>query len=207
MITDVYGESGSGKTQLCFTAAVNCIKKGGRVLFVDTAGTFRPERILEISRTSEVLGHIKYLRALGTRDQIAVVHQIADLGPQLVVIDTVTGLFSSEYSGPARHLAVMKHLRDLAVGAITSRCAIMVTNMIRNAPAVLDRSAGKIALTVVPSQQREFLGSSVSIYSHFKLKFEIVDPKRSLFRAKLIQPPKPSAVEFRISDSGVADTG
>jgi hypothetical protein len=83
----------------------------------------------------------------------------------------------------------------------------MVTNMIRNAPAVLDRSAGKIALTVVPSQQREFLGSSVSIYSHFKLKFEIVDPKRSLFRAKLIQPPKPSAVEFRISDSGVADTG
>jgi hypothetical protein len=34
-----------------------------------------------------------------------------------------------------------------------------------------------------------------------------VDPKRSLFRAKLIQPPKPSAVEFRISDSGVADIG
>ena len=35
MITDVYGESGSGKTQMCFALAVNCIKEGGNnVLFI-----------------------------------------------------------------------------------------------------------------------------------------------------------------------------
>jgi RecA/RadA recombinase len=205
MLTDVYGESGSGKTQLCFTAAVNCVKKGGRVLFVDTAGTFRPERILEIGGTSDILEQIKYFRALGTRDQVDVAHQIADLDPQLVVIDSVTGLFSSEYSGPARHLAVMRHLRDLAVTAINSRCAILITNMVRNVPAVVEKGAGNVKLTIVPGQQREYLGSSVSIYSHFKLKFEIVDPKRSRFRAKLIQPPKQNAAEFSISRLGIVD--
>jgi RecA/RadA recombinase len=205
MLTDVYGESGSGKTQLCFSAAVNCVKKGGRVLFVDTAGTFRPERILEIGGTSDILEQIKYFRALGTRDQVDVAHQIADLDPQLVVIDSVTGLFSSEYSGPARHLAVMRHLRDLAVTAINSRCAILITNMVRNVPAVVEKGAGNVKLTIVPGQQREYLGSSVSIYSHFKLKFEIVDPKRSRFRAKLIQPPKQNAAEFSISRLGIVD--
>ena len=207
MITDVYGESGSGKTQLCFTVSVNCVKNGGHVLFVDTAGTFRPERILEIGGASEILEHIKYLRALGTRDQLEVAQQIVDLNPQLVVIDTVTDLFSAEYSGPARHLAVMKHLRDLAVAAINYRCVVLVTNMIRNAPAIIDQSVGNDTVTPVPVQQREYLGSSVSIYSHFKLKFEIVEPKKSLFRAKLIQPPRPSSVEFKISRNGITDLG
>ena len=70
MLTDIYGESGSGKTQLCFTLAANCIKKNnGKVIFVDTAGTFRPERILEIGGSSDVLEGVMVLRAFGTGDQ------------------------------------------------------------------------------------------------------------------------------------------
>jgi hypothetical protein len=77
--------------------------------------------------------------------------------------------------------------------------------MVRNVPAVVEKGAGNVKLTIVPGQQREYLGSSVSIYSHFKLKFEIVDPKRSRFRAKLIQPPKQNAAEFSISRLGIVD--
>jgi hypothetical protein len=97
----------------------------------------------------------------------------------------------------------MKHLRELAVVAINSRCAILVKNMVRNAPAIVDRGPRNLPITIAPAQQREFLGSSVSIYSHLKMKFEIMEPKRSLFRAKLIQPPKPKAVEFKISRCGI----
>ena len=206
MITDVYGESGSGKTQLCFALAVNCIKGGGKVMFVDTAGTFRPERILEMAGSRGVLEKITYTRALGTADQINAVQKIPDLSPELVIVDTVTSLFSAEYSGPSRHLAVMKHLHDLAISAISSRCAVVVTNMVRNVPAtIVDQAGRNIAQAIVPSQQREYLGSSISIYSHFKLKLEIVDAKRSTYRARLIQPPRSKPVEFSIASMGISN--
>ena len=206
LITDVYGESGSGKTQLCFTAAVNCIKNTGNVLFVDTAGNFRPERIMEIGGSPEILEKITYLRALVTGDQINAIQKIADLDPRLVIVDTVTGLFSAEYSGPSRHLAVMKHLRNLAMAAIACRCAVVVTNMVRQVPtSIMDQAGKNIAQAIIPAQQREYLGSSVSIYSHIKLKLEIIDAKSSIFRAKLIQPPRAAAAEFGISATGVTD--
>jgi RecA/RadA recombinase len=206
LITDVYGESGSGKTQLCFTAAVNCANSTGKVLFVDTAGTFRPERIMEIGGSAGVLEKITYLRALVTGDQISVIQKIADLDPRLVIVDTVTGLFSAEYSGPSRHLAVMKHLRNLAMAAITSRCAVLVTNMVRQVPDDVANQAGQdIAHVMIPALQREYLGSSVSLYSHIKIKLEIIETKSSRFRAKLIQPPNAAAAEFGVSARGITD--
>ena len=207
MITDVYGESGSGKTQMCFALAVNCIKEGGKVMFVDTAGTFRPERILEMAGSREVLEKITYTRAFGTADQINAIQKISELNPELVIVDTVTSLFSAEYSGPSRHLAVMKHLHDLAISAISSRCAVVVTNMVRNVPAtIVDQAGRNVAQAIVPSQQREYLGSSVSIFSHFKLKLEIVDAKGSIYRARLIQPPGGKTVAFSIESLGISDS-
>ena len=51
-ITEVFGEFRTGKTQLCHTLAVTCqlpIDHGGgegKCLYIDTEGTFRPERLL-----------------------------------------------------------------------------------------------------------------------------------------------------------------
>ncbi len=206
MITDIYGESGSGKSQLCFGLAVNCAKNADQVIFVDTLGTFRPERVLEIGGSHGLLEQITYLRALGTADQINVIQRIADIDPRLVIIDTVTALFSVEFSGPSRHLAVMKHLHDLAISALSSKCAVVVTNMVRSVPSMVsDQSGSNVTQAVIPPQQREYLGSSVSIYSHFKLKLEKVDAERSIFRATLIQPPGKEPVQFKIDSRGVSD--
>lgn len=206
MITDVYGESGSGKTQLCFTLCANCVKEGGRVLFVDTSGTFRPERVAEISGSKNVLDKIALVRALKVGDQVSSIQKIPDTGNGLVVVDSLTSLFSAEYSGPSRHLAVMKHLRELGMSAINSDCAVVVTNMVRNVPSTIqNQDSRKMARAIAPSQQREYLGSSVSIYSHMKIKLEIIDPKQSLFRAILLQPPGKGPVEFGISALGISD--
>lgn len=206
MITDVYGESGSGKSQLCFTLCANCVKDGGGVMFIDTAGTFRPERIVEISGSPGALDRIAYVRALTTLDQANAVKKIDDVDPRLLVIDTVTSLFSAEYSGPARHLAVMKHLHELALAAINASCAVVVTNMVRSAPITLvdqaDRNGGQ---TLVPSQHREYLGSSVSIYSHMKLKLEILDAAKSSFQALLVQPAGKEPVPYMIAARGISD--
>lgn len=54
-ITEIFGEFRSGKTQICHTLAVTCqlpISQGGgegKCLYIDTEGTFRPERLLAVA--------------------------------------------------------------------------------------------------------------------------------------------------------------
>jgi RecA/RadA recombinase len=207
MITDIYGESGSGKSQLCFTLCANCVKDAASTLFIDTAGTFRPERIMEISGSQLALEKITYIRAFTTIDQRNATRKILEVRPMLVVIDSLTSLFSTEYSGPERHRALMKYLHELAFLAINLRCAIVVTNMVRTAPPItlIDQGGRNVAQAVVPWQQREYLGGTVSIYSHMKIKLEIVDSEKSLFQAVLMQPAGKGPVPFAITVLGISD--
>ncbi|MEM2933312.1 MAG: DNA repair and recombination protein RadB [Halobacteria archaeon] len=47
-ITQIYGEAGSGKTNLCLQLAIECVKSGKKVIFIDTEG-FSPERFSQIA--------------------------------------------------------------------------------------------------------------------------------------------------------------
>ena len=207
MITNIYGESGSGKSQLCFTVCANCAKHSANILFIDTTGNFRPERIMEISGSKLTLEKISYIRGFTTTEQSNATKKIIEIRPKLVVIDSLTFLFSTEYSGPERHRAIMKYMHQLAALAINLQSAIVVTNMVRNAPPIplVDQAGRNVAQAVIPWQQREFLGSSVSIYSHIKMKLEIVDSARSSFQAVLMQPPSREPVPFVITSSGISD--
>ena len=54
-ITEIFGEFRTGKTQLCHTLCVTCqlpLEQGGaegKAMYIDTEGTFRPERLMEIA--------------------------------------------------------------------------------------------------------------------------------------------------------------
>ena len=72
-ITELFGEFRTGKSQLCHTLAVTCqlpIDMGGgegKCLYIDTEGTFRPERLLAIAERyglsgSDVLDNVAYAR-------------------------------------------------------------------------------------------------------------------------------------------------
>ncbi len=54
-ITELFGEFRTGKTQLCHQLCVTCqlpVDRGGgegKALFIDTEGTFRPQRLVAIA--------------------------------------------------------------------------------------------------------------------------------------------------------------
>jgi archaellum biogenesis ATPase FlaH len=225
MVTDVFGESGTGKTQLSFTLCANAIRslpenEMKRILFVDTVGTFRPERISEIAEKKQnyrvgrdLLSKILYVRALSTFDQINATEKILDIKPLLVVIDSVTALFSEEFKGAARHLALMNFLHELSLVAINSGCAVLITNMVRNIsdPAMppqgglnIDEQKGVVKASY-PLHQREFMERSISTYAHIRLRFEIVNLQRAIFKASLIQPTTKQKVHFSITSKGISD--
>ena len=101
MIVDIFGGNGTGKTQLLLQLSINSIKNGGNVLYLDTTGGFRPERILEIQKLSEkqfnFLEKITVSRITNTSEQIKSIKNLTNNDFSLIVIDNVTDLFSYEY--------------------------------------------------------------------------------------------------------------
>ena len=79
-ITEIFGEFRTGKSQLCHTLAVTCQlpidQSGGegKCLYIDTEGTFRPERLLAVAERyklsgNDVLDNVAYARAYNTDHQ------------------------------------------------------------------------------------------------------------------------------------------
>lgn len=79
-ITEIFGEFRTGKTQLCHTLAVTAQMKqeqgggGGKVVYIDTVGTFRPNKIAKIAERfgldpTETLQNIIYGRVYTTEIQ------------------------------------------------------------------------------------------------------------------------------------------
>ncbi|VDN35505.1 unnamed protein product [Cylicostephanus goldi] len=81
-ITEIFGEYRTGKSQLCHSLAVICqlpISMGGaegKCMWIDTEGTFRPERLVPIAErfnmdSKHVLENIAVARCYNSDHQIA----------------------------------------------------------------------------------------------------------------------------------------
>jgi len=140
VVVDIFGGNGTGKTLLLLQLLINSIKNGGDVLYLDTTGGFRPERILEIQKESEIdinlLEKITVSRITNTSEQIKSISILKESNFSLIVIDNITDLFSYEYKNKEstfeKNSLFMKYMHDLSNFAITKKIPIVFTNMIRN---------------------------------------------------------------------------
>lgn len=136
IITDIFGPSSTGKTQLLFQLSSNALKNNNKILYVDTSGNFRPERILELNNlTSDILDKITVLRVTNTHEQIKSLCVINESNFDLILIDNVTELFSYEYWYTEkmfdRNRIFMQYMHDLSLHAIEKKIPIVVTNTVR----------------------------------------------------------------------------
>lgn len=157
-ITEAYGAFGSGKTQLGLTLAVNVqlpFDKGGcegKAVFIDTEGTFRPERIKQIAEgvganPASVLKNILVARAFNSDHQILLIDKITELIKEkkepirLVIIDSLTAHFRAEFSGRGqladRQQRLNRYLHNLMKLAEQHNLAVYVTNQVMANPAMM----------------------------------------------------------------------
>ncbi|XP_025112615.1 meiotic recombination protein DMC1/LIM15 homolog [Pomacea canaliculata] len=115
-ITEVFGEFRTGKTQLSHTLCVttqlptNQGYSGGKVVFIDTENTFRPDRLRNIADRfnldqNAVLDNVLYARAYTSEHQYELLDFVAakfyeEPGVfKLLIIDSVMALFRVDFSG------------------------------------------------------------------------------------------------------------
>ncbi len=162
VITDIYGSNGTGKTQLLFQISINVIKNGGTILYLDTTGGFRPERILEMQKYQnlgvDILDKITVSRVTNTSEQINLIKNLKHVKFSLIVIDNITDLFSYEYKTEKsmfkKNSLFMKHMHDLSLIAINEKIPIVITNMIRN----------------IDGKEVENMRKAIDLFTHIKIK-------------------------------------
>ena len=154
-IAEVFGEFGSGKTQIAHQLCVNVQlppEKGGlngKAIYIDTENTFRPERIAQMAKAvgldpEETMENIYVARACTTDHQMLLIEKATDLvkkdNIKLVVIDSLMSLFRTEYCGRGalaeRQQKLGQHLATLHKLAELHDLAIFVTNHVQSKPDV-----------------------------------------------------------------------
>ncbi len=155
-ITEIYGEFGSGKTQICHTSAVMVQQKitdgglEGGVIYVDTENTFRPERIVSISKARNidhvsVLENIVVAKAFNSAHQELIIHEIGKIiennNIKLLVLDSAISHYRAEYLGRAmlseRQQKINRLMHVLIRISETYKIAVILTNQIQSVPDTL----------------------------------------------------------------------
>ena len=194
VIVDIFGGNGTGKTQLLLQLSINSIKNGGKVLFLDTTGGFRPERILEIQKKSNsnlnLLNNIIVSRITNTSEQINSIKNFKENNFSLIIIDNITDLFSYEYKHNQsifkKNSLFMKYMRELSLYAVTHKVPIVITNMIRNSN----------------EQEVENMSTAIDLFTHIKIH---LFKNSSIYNGEISSPFNKENFSYTITSSGLSD--
>ncbi len=194
LITDISGQSSTGKTQLGFQICINALKNGKEILFQDTTGKFRPERLVEMLKIRKLdpilLDKIKVGRITNSIQQLEYLSKITANDFSLIVIDNATDLFSFEYSKKEqsfeKHLAFMKYMQNLASVAINTKIPIVVTNIIRS----------------FNEHEQENLEKSIGMFTHIKIKLK---KNTGGFLCQVVSPFINKKFQYNVTSNGLTD--
>jgi DNA repair protein RadA len=154
-ITEAFGAFGSGKTQLALSLAVGVQlpeEQGGcngKAVYIDTEGTFRPERVRQFAggigaNSDKVLKNILVARAFNSDHQMLLLDKVSELIKdgepiKVIIVDSLTAHFRAEFAGRGqladRQQRLNRYLHQLQKLAEQHNLAVYVTNQVMSDPA------------------------------------------------------------------------
>jgi DNA repair protein RadA len=155
-MTELFGEYRTGKTQLCHQLCLNVqlprTEGGldGNALYIDTEGTFRPERLIQMAESKgmdpkSVLKRVFTARAYNSRHQVILIKdaqtKIKENNIKLIIVDSLISHFRSEYIGRGtlanRQQLLNQHIHDLLrMTTMFPELCVIITNQVQSKPDV-----------------------------------------------------------------------
>jgi DNA repair protein RadA len=213
-VTEIFGEYGTGKTQICHTLCVIVSREGthgglaSKAIYVDTESTFRPERIVSICNarnieSGPVLDSIIVAKAYNTAHQELIIDEIGSIidmnRVKLLVVDSAVAHYRAEFLGRAtlseRQQKLNKFMHILLRISETYGAAVVITNQIQSSP---DPVFGDIF--------RPTGGNVVAHTSTYRLYLKRAGRNRI---ARMVDSPyhPETEVVFALSEKGATDPG
>ena len=152
-LTEFYGEFGAGKSQICHTLCVTSqlpIEEGGlggNALYIDTEGTFRPERLQQIAEgrgldSGQILNNIIFSKVYNSSHLELITKSLGKYieknNVKLLIIDSIISLHRAEFIGRGTLADRQQKLngivhRLLRIAEIHN-IAVVVTNQVQSTP-------------------------------------------------------------------------
>ena len=152
-VTEFYGEFGSGKSQICHTLCAMAprptMENGldGGVIYIDTEGTFRPERLLQIANARgldsvHTLKNTVLCKVYNSSHLELIVRDlgkyVTEFNAKLVIVDSIISLHRAEFLGRStladRQQRLNSLLHKLIRLAEIFNIAIVITNQVQSSP-------------------------------------------------------------------------
>jgi DNA repair protein RadB len=135
IITRVYGEAGSGKTNFCLQATRECIRSGKRVAYIDTEGV-SVERLRQICVDCDyekILDDMLFFTPTSFESQEQMIcDAIATKGVGLIVVDTITMFYrlnlEDDREGGIRSFT--RQVTNLQVAARQKNLFVIITEQV-----------------------------------------------------------------------------
>jgi len=194
-IVDIYGGPATGKTQFVLHMTKREIASGGRVLFQDTTGKFRPERLHEMLLADGMSGNLLELvdvsRATNSKEQRRVLDRLGR--HSLLVIDDITELFSFDYPQKLqlrkRNIIFVRYLMKLCKLSLENEMPVLAVNSVRS----------------IDSVEKETMWRAMDMFTHVKLRLA-VEGARDVRRYCTVRLPRTSLrIQYEISAAGIKE--
>jgi DNA repair protein RadA len=213
-LTELVGEFGTGKTQICLTLTVRVQlppEKGGlngNAVVIDTEGTFSPERVYQIANSLELnpektLENILIARAYNSEHQCLLIDELFQMcskqNVKLVIVDSMISHFRGEYIGretlAERQQKLNSYMHKLIRLAEACNLAVVLTNQVQANPAQFFGDPNKPA------------GGHVMAHASTH-RLYIRKGKANSRVARVIDSPylPESSAHFMISEKGIEDS-
>lgn len=202
-ITNVYGEAGSGKTNIALLSTLSCLRNKKKVVYIDTEGSFSIERFMQVGGVETDLENIIIFEPENWKEQCTRIKHLESLVKNknigLVVVDSLVALYRLELTDEN----YTKINRELATQySILSRIArnyhipILVTNQ------VYSKVSGEIEKIEMISNHIAKFWSKTLIELHKLDK----DNHRLAILKKHRSMPEGKKVEFVICSNGLKES-
>ncbi len=141
IVTQLYGASGTGKTNICIQLAVECVRSGNKVVFIDTEG-FSAERFKQIAGddAKKIAGNIIIYEPASFEQQYSAITDIEKLMSDkigLIILDSAALFYrlgltqdDSEEQNVGLRRELVNQIGILHVIARKYSMAVVITNQV-----------------------------------------------------------------------------
>ncbi|MCD6222524.1 MAG: DNA repair and recombination protein RadB [Thermoplasmata archaeon] len=153
IVTEIYGEGGTGKTNICIQAAKACIEEGKKVVYIDTEGISK-ERLLQVFKDKKMLEKILFFFPFSLKEQEEMVEKATKLDAGLIIVDSINLFYRLEMEDESLATrSLTKQLVTLQITARKKKIPVLITSQVYSVGNEVKPFAGRsmdhIAKTII----------------------------------------------------------
>lgn len=196
IITNVFGESGSGKTNFCVQVAAHLADQGEKVVYIDTEKGFSPERFKQIA-SEDALDNLVVNEPLDFQEQEEAIESLENIVEEndasIVIVDSMVSLYRLKAKGDQYqeiNQRLSQQLSELSKIARKEDIPVLITNQV---------------YTSFDEEGLELVGRDVPRYWS-KCLLQLSNEKNGVRKIEIEKHrsmPEGKSAQFKITNSGL----